>query len=220
MRVCHAGACSLLAFCLLGAAITAQASPLDKPPPVPRHGATARPVEPVDSAPKTKDENNPAFHKALLEITGQYKGYQKLDEVPKLAPELCGMPAPLPPRLSASSDGGSHGKKVFYLYARDLAAYLKHDKVKPGQALVKESFKAIPIKTGTLQKVEYTSGDKYGLFIMLKMPPQTVGTDDGWIYGTVTSDGKTVTGSGRMDSCRSCHLSAPHGRLFGVKAAR
>ena len=217
MRVFHAGSCSLLAICLLGAAITAQAAPLDKPPPVPKHGATARPVEPVNSAPKAKDENNPAFHKALLEIAGQYTRYQLSDERPRPAPERCALSLP---QLSQSGDGGSHGKKFYYLYVKDLAPYLKHDKVKPGQAPVKESYKAIPTKTGPSQKVDYTLGDKYGLFIMLKMPPQTVGTDEGWIYGTVTPDGKTVTGSGRMASCMSCHLSAPHGRLFGVKAAR
>jgi hypothetical protein len=55
-----------------------------------------------------------------------------------------------------------------------------------------------------------------GLFIMAKLDPATPGTDAGWVYGTVTADGKTVTAAGRVESCLKCHQEAPHDRLFGL----
>jgi hypothetical protein len=58
--------------------------------------------------------------------------------------------------------------------------------------------------------------EKAGLFVMFKLEPSTPGTDDGWVYGTVTADGKQVTSSGRVGSCMGCHKDAPHDRLFGV----
>ena len=42
-------------------------------------------------------------------------------------------------------------------------------------------------------------------------------TDEGWVYGTVSSDGQTVTSAGRVASCMNCHQEAQHGRLFGYK---
>lgn len=39
------------------------------------------------------------------------------------------------------------------------------------------------------------------LFIMLKLDPKTPNTDDGWVYGTVTPDGRTVMAAGKIDSC-------------------
>lgn len=54
---------------------------------------------------------------------------------------------------------------------------------------------------------------------MMRLAPGSEGyedTDDGWIYGTVAADGRTVTSAGKVQSCMGCHLKAPHGRLFGV----
>ena len=53
---------------------------------------------------------------------------------------------------------------------------------------------------------------------MAKLAPETPGTDEGWIYGTVAPDG-TVTSAGLVESCMECHDSAPHERLFGVRFA-
>jgi hypothetical protein len=52
---------------------------------------------------------------------------------------------------------------------------------------------------------------------MFKLDPKTPGTDEGWVYGTVTADGKTVTSAGRVASRMKCHQEAPHDRLFGLK---
>jgi hypothetical protein len=61
----------------------------------------------------------------------------------------------------------------------------------------------------------WRAGDSKGLFVMLRLDPKAAGTDDGWVYGTIAPDG-TITSSGRVASCMSCHLSAPHGRVFGL----
>jgi len=62
----------------------------------------------------------------------------------------------------------------------------------------------------------YHAAQKAGLFIMVKLDPQTPGTDEGWVYGTVSADGKEVTSAGRVESCMACHRDAPHDRLFGL----
>jgi hypothetical protein len=54
------------------------------------------------------------------------------------------------------------------------------------------------------------------LFVMMKLTPETPGTDDGWVYGTVTADGKKVTAAGRIASCMKCHVEAKCDRLFGL----
>jgi hypothetical protein len=82
-----------------------------------------------------------------------------------------------------------------------------------GDALVDctDTFIPYAYKDGRL----YHAARKTGLFIMCKEDPQTPGTDDGWVYGTVTVDGGRVTSSGRVASCMACHRDAPHDRLFG-----
>jgi len=62
----------------------------------------------------------------------------------------------------------------------------------------------------------YHAAKKGPLFIMYKMDPKTPDTDEGWVYGTVTADGKEVTSAGRVESCMNCHRKAPHDRLFGL----
>jgi hypothetical protein len=62
--------------------------------------------------------------------------------------------------------------------------------------------------------VLYAAKEKAGLFIMYKAAKDTPGTDEGWVYGTVSADGKTVTSAGRVASCMGCHKRAAYGRLF------
>ncbi|MFL5331279.1 MAG: hypothetical protein ACJ8C4_20525 [Gemmataceae bacterium] len=58
------------------------------------------------------------------------------------------------------------------------------------------------------------------LFIMLKLEPSRSDTDDGWVYGTVTPDAKSVTSAGRIASCMKCHDEAKHDHLFGLPSAK
>lgn len=62
----------------------------------------------------------------------------------------------------------------------------------------------------------FRAHEKSGLYIMMKVDPALPDTDAGWVYGTVTADGKTVTSAGRVASCMECHVTAPHDRLFGL----
>lgn len=54
------------------------------------------------------------------------------------------------------------------------------------------------------------------LFVMLKLDPQTPGTDAGWVYATLSPDAKKVTAAGRLESCMKCHAEAKNDRLFGL----
>lgn len=62
----------------------------------------------------------------------------------------------------------------------------------------------------------YHASERAALFVMLKLDAKTPGTDEGWVYGTLAPDGKSVTSAGKIPSCMECHQSAPHGRLFGI----
>jgi hypothetical protein len=53
------------------------------------------------------------------------------------------------------------------------------------------------------------------LFVMTKLDPKTPDTDAGWVYATITPDGKNVTSAGRVESCMECHRNRPD-RLFGL----
>jgi cytochrome P460 len=72
-----------------------------------------------------------------------------------------------------------------------------------------------PYATDKQGKV-YKAARQADLFIMLKLDPETKDTDQGWVYGTVTPDGKKVTSAGRVESCMKCHQQAKHDRLFGL----
>jgi len=192
--------------------------------------------------------NEPAFHAKLLEIAASYEKFGRVDG-PRFAPQNCAAP-PISSlvRMSESKDAETHGKKLYFLFASDRNAYLTVDKdLAVGQSVVKESWipKEVPADTqmkrmtqefpGTDQKgaayeyyLPYLKKDgkvyhaetKSAHFIMLKLDPKTANTDEGWIYGTVTADGKTVTSAGRVQSCMSCHKDAPHGRLFGLQTEK
>jgi len=62
----------------------------------------------------------------------------------------------------------------------------------------------------------YHAAKQGPLFIMFRMDPKTPDTDEGWVYGTTTADGKEVISAGRVESCMNCHRKAPHDRLFGL----
>ncbi|MFL5242498.1 MAG: cytochrome P460 family protein [Gemmataceae bacterium] len=62
----------------------------------------------------------------------------------------------------------------------------------------------------------YRASKQAELFIMFKVDPKTKDTDNGWVYGTVTADGKKVTSAGQVQSCMKCHQDAPHDKLFGL----
>ncbi len=156
-------------------------------------------------------------------------------------------PFTISPVFSESKHSDTHGQKLYSLFVKEASAYgdtILKDKPSPiGQVVVKESW--IPEEVTDERKsfepisrkviihgeektdvfLPYAGKDgrlyeakrRGSLFIMLKVGSQTPGTDEGWVYGTVTADGKTVTSAGRVASCMKCHQEAEHDRLFGLK---
>jgi hypothetical protein len=202
----------------------------------PKEEATGpAPVQPTTAA----DEDH-VFDARLLEIAHSYKNYQRVGDnigIP-IAPCAFGPGTAFhSPNYSASQDSPTHGRKLYWLYVKEKPSgsskndYVVPEKPNPvGQIVVKEAWVPEEVKLtdeesplGTRDKpfVEheghiYRQGDLAGLFIMYKLDPKTPGTDEGWVYGTVSADGKTVTSAGRVQSCMNCHQDAPHDRLFGV----
>src|SRR5690349_6895288 len=96
-----------------------------------------------------READDPAFHATLRDAAAHYRSWGRLDLVPAFAPELCFMPPPrvvagTDPRVSAA-EHGPHGRKLYFLYARDRARYPMHGvlaQAQPmiGQVIVKESF--------------------------------------------------------------------------------
>jgi hypothetical protein len=219
---------------------------------------TQRPKDTVAAV--AVESRTPNFQTQLLDIAATYESYGRFSTRPRYAIAAC-MPIPvisrppLGPLLSGSDDPYTHGRKLYYLFVKDAAAFAPYNTVgyegvtgpsPVGQVVVKESWLPEEVKNGAMQlepvtrtyKVRvgkgfeerqdkflpfaqqdghsYRAKEKWALFIMYKLEPKTPGTDEGWVYGTVTADGKKVTGAGRIESCMGCHRDAPHDRLFGL----
>jgi hypothetical protein len=200
-------------------------------------GCSTLSTDPGVGAPPSTMENDPAFHARLLEIASSYEGLARVDDELHWAPFLCRQPMPSQPRHSASTDLDTHGRKLYYVFAKDRAGYLQREGRPPapvGQVVVKEAWtvEEVPADTQydrTQSPVRYLKQDgrlyharqKAGLFVMFRLDPATPGTDLGWVYGTISPDGdargKQVTSAGRVQACMGCHTQAPHERLFGIQ---
>lgn len=137
-----------------------------------------------------------------------YAAYGRIDDDTRLAVTDCRAPDPPAARMSASRDADTHGRKLYYLFAKDRNAYrMARELAQPvGQVLVKESW--VPV--GTSKR----PGERGPLFLMMKTGGAD--SDEGWIYATATPDGRTLTSSGKLASCMECHQAAKHDRLFAV----
>ncbi len=199
----------------------------------------AKPVsEPMEPEP-TPVVNDARFHPVLLSRGGNYGDYGNVDDIARWVPGLCRIPY-MTIRATRSKDLATHGGKLYWMHAKDRDAYLAAGpgKVQPvGQVLVKEAFEAKPgpspgdagerkrVKGGhsIVQRTAkrdgktFHPGKRKGLYVMLKLDPKTEGTDEGWVYGTLTPDRKKVTSAGRVASCMTCHARATHDRMFGLK---
>lgn len=185
-------------------------------------------------------ENNPAFHARLLELGRTYESFARVDDELHWAPFLCRQPAPSQPRRSMSPSEETHGRKLYYVFARDRLAYLGREGKNPaavGQAVIKEAWEVTEVPADTPfstaeSPVRYLKQDgrlyhasqRAGLFIMYRLDPATPDTDQGWVYGTVSVPGSAsgsgalaVTSSGRVQACMGCHVQAPSERLFGIQ---
>jgi hypothetical protein len=131
------------------------------------------------------------------------------------------------PHFSRSGDAATHGTKLYWLFVRDGGDYLlsADDQAVPvGQTLVKEAWTSDVVATdpgdGRTLRINgrlHHAGRIKSLFVMTRVATGTPGSDEGWVYGTLTPDGRTVTGSGRIQSCMACHAEAKRERLYGLR---
>lgn len=169
---------------------------------------------------KTPPLLDPQFQAQLIEIAATYSKWEPVDKDMRVAPIACdAFPGFSPESLrgsltSKSKDTKTHGRKIYLLYPKNGSAYKPLKTTQPvGQVLVKESWVPLLHEGDNKKDKRLEPGD---LFIMFKLDPQTPGTDQGWVYGTVSADGKAVTSSGRVASCMKCHEDAQHDRMFGL----
>ncbi len=192
-----------------------------------------------------------SWHFEILGIARSYQYFTLVSPQASWAPTMCRAAPPVPATYSASTDGSTHGDKLYYLYVKDFNHYVgltdaEMLAVEPpvGQTIVKESWQPVAVdgahsqaildKNDTVAKMSwdfrkgehppaaerdgayYQPGKKGPLFVMQFLGRGAPNTDRGWIYATLTPDGKEITAIGRIDSCMECHRTAPHGRLFGL----
>lgn len=203
-----------------------------KPAHTPKHP----PKKDTGKSPKVINEKE--YHKSLMAIAKAYKEYGRVEDLSRWAPTLCRRPPATTVRPSASEDEATHGKKLYFLYAKNRDAYVTPDMKKPhpvGTTIVKESYATelvpddeakvyldgmAPYTNPQLWAIRdgkvYRATKIHGLFVMTKVDPKVQKSDEGWIYGTLTPDGKKVTSAGRVASCMKCHKAATHDRLFGL----
>src|SRR5262249_17194570 len=138
--------------------------------------------------------------------------------------KLCDLPRPSAVRISRSQDTETHGQKLYFLFAKERADYVRPSgKPQPvGQVVVKEDWvpqevqneetidprSEDPIRTARKEGRMYHTSERAGLYIMMKMDPSTPDTDEGWVYGTLSACKTKVTSAGRLASCMACHQEA------------
>jgi hypothetical protein len=177
------------------------------------------------------------FAAQAMAIASDYLAWGRVDDELRWAPFLCRQPLPGIARQSESADEGTHGGKLYSVFAKNHQAYPNGPHT--DQAVVKQSWRTEPVsgqdasfnpgawrpegdggdhfypyaeKDGVL----YRATEPAGLFIMFKVDPATPDTDEGWVYATVSPAGQ-LTSSGRVAACMGCHeTSATHERLYGV----
>jgi hypothetical protein len=198
-------------------------------------GSTSTSIGPAD--PALENTAKPAIDPAFLQrVAAEYASWHRVDEWNHWAPTLCRL-QPSTARMSTSGDGDTHGGKLYYLYAKDRAAYMNSATAPQpiGQVIVKESW--IPKEVAADEPVDslgltgdhhsltrrdgktWKPSEKMGLFVMLKTGASDPASDAGWLYATTSADGSVVHASGRIESCMQCHAEGTHDRMFGLKKA-
>ncbi len=169
--------------------------------------------------------------KVLLDIVANHKNLTLYNYALKMALVQCSAYKPGdPPRYrstvftSRSDDTSTHGLKVFELYVKNDNAYAyQYSQPQPeGQTLVKATWHSKEIqnpaenqrvlKVNDSVYLQPTTPSEY--FIMFKSNNTLYATDEGWIYGIVSEDGKEVINKGLIKSCMSCHDASKHDRML------
>lgn len=189
----------------------------------------------------------------LAWIASEYGQWERATDYLHWSPASCrAWPIPAEGELaeSASDDEGTHGRKVYRLYARDLWGYFEsvpwwgsvdqretRRANRVGQVLVKEAWHPVlvervePDEAGVVrlpvghETVEglvygdgawYEQGEQADLFVMYRMPRETPGTDEGWVYGVVApGELPEILNFGLIGSCIECHQASANDRILG-----
>ncbi len=200
--------------------------------------------EPKKASPKKvvvstePDINEPEFHDLLIEATQDYLLYGMVNSIARQAPTDCrpddaDSPQPF---MSESEHESSHGKKLYFLFAKEIGHYVNPEgsPAPVGQVVVKEAWTSSSSNPAARNLVNHASGNRVNpratvgdqtleigqrqnFFIMAKLAKDTPKTDQGWVYGIVDADSRKVLASGKVASCMSCHAEAANDRLFGCK---
>lgn len=224
-----------LSLACSGAALAPAPAPVPASAPVTAAPASA-PAASLPAGPL-----DPALVPQVLAAAASYKKFSRVDDQARVAPLLCFAPPVPAPVVSQSKDPGTHGRKLYTLYAKDADAYHAlrpgaECRVEPGQVLVKESWLPVTVPqaeqdahSGTIYhswpyakigEVWHKADQLHGLFVMMRLDPTSPGADQGWVYGTVAPDLQTVTSAGKVPSCMGCHEKAGCERLFGLTPPR
>jgi hypothetical protein len=191
------------------------------------HGCSTpqRPTEPVAVADRLE---TPLGNDEMLGlITGYSESMVDITQM-RWAPELCQIPHEF--EISHDRSSTEHGRKLYYLFTSHPREYFgiasdKLDEAPVGMTLIKQSHKPRLLEDGGGRSIvdddgkRWQPGEKTGLFVMHRLDPEAPGTDDGWVYATTNPDGTEIIEMGMIESCMSCHIRAPRGRLFGAVSA-
>ncbi len=180
--------------------------------------------------------NNVDFHETLSEAVDTYLTFGLVTPQVTIAPEDCRAPieSDPAPSFSQSDHDASHGKKLYFLFAKDIGHYLTQDGTPSsvGQTLVKESWTSVEANPDARNTRNHASANRINprakvgnktlqiaerkaLFVMKKLAVDTPETDEGWVYGVIDPETKDVIAAGKIASCMKCHVDTKNDRLFG-----
>ncbi len=179
----------------MAAALGVMAGQPPQPTPLTERKPTVEQIAALDPTSRGQSEL------LILEIAREYRSYRRVSDFANWALILCSGPPPAGVQESASDDEGTHGRKLYYLFARDEGDYGRigltgmrltgsgeQEKPEPfraavGQVIVKESFVPLEVKPDDVparlpqDHTEgndgrlFRTGDPAGLFIMAKVSP-------------------------------------------------
>jgi hypothetical protein len=134
------------------------------------------------------------------------------------------------PRFSASDDDATHGRKLFWVYAKQHGdhGYASTEASPVGQVIVKENWHPLEVTSAEAEGLRakgqqvVTFGGKHwrpdgqaDLFIMVKCEEGTPNTHNGWYYARMDpTDQKLI--SSDAASCLRCHRHGPYDSLHGL----
>ena len=134
------------------------------------HDAAASACE----TPRVAEQVGPAFEAELLRIASEYRGWTRVSDQANWSPSDCRPPAPSGVLKSESSEASTHGRKLYYLFAKDAVSYRRLDafealdepgraafeKQLVGQALVKEAWQPVEVELASVPPL--VPRDSYG----------------------------------------------------------